>query len=136
MRSSEGGGESKNLRATRPCPVPLPFHRARNLRRSQTDAESKLWSQLRAHRLRSFKFRRQFPIREFIVDFCCRERRIVIELDGGQHGEPEGAASDARRTLALEAWGYRVIRFWNNEVLQNIDGVAEAIYEALGEESP
>jgi Protein of unknown function (DUF559) len=60
-------------------------------------------------------------------------RRLVIELDGGQHGEPKGVAADSRRTRALEAWGYRVIRFWDNDVLQNMDGVVQAILEALGE---
>jgi very-short-patch-repair endonuclease len=113
--------------------VALPFHRARKLRRNQTDAKTKLWHQLRASRLGSFKFRRQFPIGEFIVDFCCKERRLVIELDGGQHGEPKGVAADSRPTRALEAWGYRVIRFWDNDVLQNMDGVVQAILEALGE---
>ncbi len=115
--------------------IPLTFPRARGLRRRQTDAEAKLWQHLRAERLGSFKFRRQFPIGNFIADFCCKEGRLVIELDGGQHGEPDGMARDARRTLALEAWGYRVIRFWDNEVLQNLDGVLQRILEALGAES-
>jgi len=116
--------------------VPLSFHRARNLRRRQTDAEARLWQQLRARRLEPYKFRRQFPIGSFIADFSCKERRLVIELDGGQHAEPEEIAKDRRRTLALEAWGYRVIRFWDNEVLQNMEGVVEAILETLRETSP
>jgi very-short-patch-repair endonuclease len=95
-----------------------------------------LWQHLRARRLEPLKFRRQFPIGNFIVDFCSKERRLIIELDGGQHGEPEAIAKDNRRTLALEAWGYRVIRFWDNKVLQNLDGVVEAILEALRGTSP
>ena len=111
--------------------VPLSFHRARNLRSRQTDAEARLWQQLRAKRMEPYKFRRQFPIGNFIADFCCKERRLVIELDGGQHAEPEQTARDNRRTLAMEAWGYRVVRFWDNEVLQNMEGVVETILEAL-----
>ncbi len=113
--------------------VPLPHHRARDLRRNQTDAEFKLWQLLRAQRLGSYKFRRQFPIGDFIVDFCCKQHCLVIELDGSQHGEPEATARDKRRTLTLEAKGYRVIRFWNNDVLQNKEGVVDVILEALHE---
>ncbi|MGO9056350.1 MAG: endonuclease domain-containing protein [Candidatus Binataceae bacterium] len=115
--------------------VPLSFHRARQLRREETDAERKLWAHLRTKRFEPIKFRRQLPIGDFIVDFCCKDRKLVIELDGGQHNEPAGIAKDMRRTEWLEKRGYRVMRFWNNEVLTNIDGVVEMILQALGRKS-
>jgi len=102
---------------------------ARNLRRLQTDAERKLWLLLRDRRLAGFKFRRQHPIGPFIADFCCTEVRIIVELDGGQHAISR--AGDAARSRYLEGQGYRVLRFWNNEVSGNISGVLERIAEAL-----
>lgn len=102
---------------------------ARQLRRSFTDAESKLWTQLRARQLRAVKFRRQQSLGPYIVDFCSLDPKLVIEVDGGQHAEE--VKRDAVRTTALERMGYRVIRFWNNDVLQNIDGVCERIAEAI-----
>jgi very-short-patch-repair endonuclease len=119
-----------------PRAIPLAFHRARALRRQETDAERKLWQRLRGNELAGLKFRRQFPIGDFIVDFCCRERKLVIELDGGQHAEPAAIAKDSWRTGLLQGRGYRVIRFWDNEVPTNIDGVLQVIFEALGEASP
>ena len=116
--------------------VSLPFHRARQLRREETDAERKLWEKLRSTRLEGLKFRRQVPIGDFIADFFCREHKLIIELDGGQHAEPANIARDKRRTALLESRSYRVIRFWNNDVLTNIDGVVEAILEAIGVTSP
>ena len=98
--------------------------RARGLRRDQTEAESVLWNALRGRRLGEAKFVRQHPIGQFIADFACRSSRLAIELDGGQHSENP---ADAARTKVIEAHGYRVIRFWNNEVLQNLDGVLAAI---------
>jgi very-short-patch-repair endonuclease len=98
---------------------------ARRLRRDQTDAERKLWFRLRDRRLDGLKFRRQVPIDRYVVDFCCESARLIVELDGGQHAER--SAEDAARTAALEARGYLVLRFWNNEVLQNMDGVLEVI---------
>src|SRR4051812_28636500 len=91
---------------------------ARRLRRDQTDAERKLWFRLRDRRLSGLKFRRQMPIGRFVVNFCCEAARLIIEVDGGQHGER--LEQDADRTRVLEAMGYLVLRFWNNEVLQNI----------------
>ncbi len=93
-----------------------------------TDAERRLWSHLRASQLDGFKFTRQLPIGDFVVDFACRSARIAIELDGGQHAN---SATDNNRTAIIEAHGYRVIRFWNNDVLQNTDGVLTAIQEEL-----
>jgi very-short-patch-repair endonuclease len=107
---------------------------ARRLRGMQTDAERKLWTRLRSRQFVASKFRRQHPIGPFIVDFCCIERGLVIELDGGQHAtqiEP-----DAQRTLFLRRHGFQVLRFWDNEVLKNIDGVLEQICEGLKEPSP
>jgi len=102
---------------------------ARNLRRSQTDAERKLWLLLRDRRLAGFKFRRQHPIGPFIVDFCCTEVKVIVELDGGHHALTHDG--DAARGRYLTGQGYRVLRFWNNEVLGNTFGVLERIVEAL-----
>ncbi|MBX9829481.1 MAG: endonuclease domain-containing protein [Xanthobacteraceae bacterium] len=102
---------------------------ARRLRRGQTDVERKLWFRLRDRRLDGFKFRRQVTIGPYIADFCCESAHLIVELDGGQHAER--GADDAKRTAALEARGYLVLRFWNNDVLQNIDGVLETIVTTL-----
>ena len=101
--------------------------RSRTLRKNATDAERKLWSVLRARQLNGFKFRKQVEIDGYIVDFLCSERRLIVEVDGGQHS-PE---RDARRTAYLESQGFRLIRFWNNDVLQNLDGVWTMIEKAL-----
>ena len=107
----------------------LQKSRARKLRKKLTDVENKLWSQLRGRQLSGVKFRRQHPIGPFIVDFCCVERGLVVELDGSQHAERN--AADERRTRLIERSGYRVLRFWDNEVLINLYGVLERISEAL-----
>ncbi|HEY4345338.1 MAG TPA: endonuclease domain-containing protein [Parvibaculum sp.] len=104
---------------------------ARNLRVNQTDAEKRLWSHLRNRAFFGFKFRRQAPIGPFIVDFLCEERKLIVELDGGQHGEQ--AEADARRSGYLQAQGYRVNRFWNNDTLANTEGVLTLILAALRE---
>ena len=106
-----------------------PHQAAQRLRREQTDAERLLWSRIRAGQLNGLKFRRQFPIGHFIVDFCCRQRRLVVELDGGQHDLQR--ERDRRREMLLSERSYRVLRFWNDEVLKNIDGVLQRILEAL-----
>src|SRR2546429_5169351 len=98
-----------------------PVATARRLRRDQTDAERKLWFRLRDRRLCGLKFRRQAPINQHIVDFCCAEARLIIEIDGGQHAIR--TAEDLNRTKILEAMGYLVVRFWNRDVIQNIEGV-------------
>jgi very-short-patch-repair endonuclease len=102
---------------------------ARHLRRRQTDAEWKLWQILRAGRLRGWKFRRQQPIGRYIVDFVCFEKRLVIELDGGQHQDRAG--EDRERDDWLAAKGFEVLRFWNNDVMQNLEGVVERINQEL-----
>lgn len=103
-------------------------HLARNLRNKPTEAEHRLWQHLRASHFDNAKFTRQHPIGNFIADFACRSLRLAIELDGGQHGD---SPTDANRTRIIEAHGYRVIRFWNNEVLGNIDGVLQVIAEEI-----
>ncbi|HET7316622.1 MAG TPA: DUF559 domain-containing protein [Sphingomicrobium sp.] len=100
---------------------------ARKLRRNSTDAENRLWYYLRDRRFEGAKFVRQFQIGPHIADFACRELHIAIEVDGGQH-TPE---ADAPRTAVIETFGYRVIRFWNNDVLQNTEGVLEVIRHEL-----
>lgn len=101
---------------------------ARKLRGDPTKAEKTLWTRLRAGQLDGFKFVRQFPIGTHVADFACRGARLVIELDGGQHATSD---SDAARTALIEAHGYRVIRFWNHDVLANIDGVLESLRAEL-----
>jgi len=106
-----------------------PRNFARGLRCRQTDAERRLWARLRDRRLLGVKFARQVPIGPYIVDFCCREQRLIVELDGGQHATR--ADYDAGRTALLEGLGYRVLRFWDNEALRNTDGVLQRIAQAL-----
>ena len=105
---------------------PISPH-ARPLRKTMTDAERAMWLQLRDRRLGGFKFRRQWTIGSHVVDFCCIERRLIVEIDGGQHS----AERDAARTHELKKAGYRVIRFWNNEVRENLDGVLALLLSAL-----
>ncbi|WP_341987628.1 endonuclease domain-containing protein [Azorhizobium sp. AG788] len=105
---------------------------ARALRKSQTDAERRLWLALRDHRLCGLGFRRQHAIGPYVADFACLERRMVLEVDGGQHFEPAGAARDADRTAALAALGFTVLRFSNLDVLENLPGVLETIAAAAG----
>jgi very-short-patch-repair endonuclease len=107
---------------------------ARKLRRQQTDAERALWFRLRDRRLNGLKFRRQVPIKSYIVDFCCKSARLIVELDGGQHAERH--AEDANHTADLEAFGFLVLRFWNNDVLRNMDAVVETILAAATHEPP
>jgi very-short-patch-repair endonuclease len=100
-----------------------------------TDAETKIWQRLRAHRFQGLSFRRQLPVGPYIVDFVCLEARLIIEIDGGQHASDE-AAYDAKRDAWLRGEGFRILRFWNNEVLRNLRGVLERIVEAVREPLP
>jgi len=102
--------------------------KARTLRRKFTDAELKLWKHLRGRQIGGEKFRRQQPLGRYVVDFVCLEKKLIVEVDGGQHAAPE---YDKERTLWLESEGFRVIRFWNNEVLKDQEGVLDAIYKEL-----
>lgn len=108
--------------------------RSRHLRRTQTDAEGKLWAQLRSRQVQGAKFRRQHAIGPYIVDFCCPERQLVVEVDGGQHALHGHA--DGVRTEFLAQQGYRVLRYWNNEVITNMEGVLERISEVLENPHP
>ncbi|MES9846224.1 MAG: endonuclease domain-containing protein [Candidatus Sedimenticola sp. 6PFRAG5] len=105
-------------------------NRARELRRNQTDAEQLLWRSLKSRQLNGYKFRRQFPVHPYIVDFACLSENLIVELDGGQHTEQ--LDYDEKRTAFLESKGYRVIRFWNNEVLNQLPDVVEEIARQLG----
>ena len=106
---------------------------ARKLRRNMTGAERRLWFYLRRRQLGGFRFRRQFPVGPYVTDFACLEGNLVIELDGSQHLE---SASDAVRTNWLERNGFRVLRFWNDEVLIHTDQVLAVVHEALSSVGP
>ncbi len=108
--------------------------RARYLRRNGSDAETLLWRHLRNRQIDGCKFRRQEPRSRFIADFVCIERKLIVEVDGGQHGVRTDA--DVRRSALLAREGFRVVRFWNNDVLTNIEGVVFRIHEALQESHP
>ena len=105
------------------------MHRAGELRQNQTEAEAKLWSRLRAHRMAGVQFRRQHAIGNYIVDFCSPRRKLIIELDGSQHLDQ--AEYDLERTQYLEVKGYRVLRFWNNDVMNEIDAVLNVIWTEI-----
>ena len=106
---------------------------ARRLRQDMTDAEQKLWQALRAHRFRGVGFRRQAPLGPYIADFVCHALKLVIEVDGGQHS---GSARDARRDEWMAREGYEVLRFWNNEVLGNLEGVLDRIGREIAAAPP
>jgi len=112
----------------------LNVDRARRLRVGQTDAEQKFWYHLRNRQLQGWKFRRQHEIDRYIADFACPDAGLIVELDGSQHDKQR--AYDEARTRKLETMGYRVLRFWDNEVLTNIKGVPEVILEALASPAP
>lgn len=113
---------------------PMSIARARELRRHATDAESRLWTRLRRKQIDGHRFRRQVPLGPYIADFVCLEARLIVEVDGGQHSDR--AENDAKRTAWLEANDFRVLRFWNNDVLQNTDGTVETIRTALRDRAP
>jgi very-short-patch-repair endonuclease len=103
--------------------------KARQLRKNPTDAERRMWQELKRRQISGVKFRRQQPLGDFIVDFVSFERRLIIEVDGGQHVEQ--AAYDEKRTRWLEAQGYRVLRFWDNDVLSDIEAVMHVVFDAV-----
>ena len=109
---------------------------ARSLRRNITDAERKLWYAIRKRQLDGAKFRRQAPVGDYVVDFICVERRLIIELDGGQHNEPSKRSADEQRTRWLNCQGYHVLRFWNFQVLEEFDDVLECIWQAIRDRAP
>ena len=107
----------------------------RRLRKNATDAEQKLWSILRSRRMAGLKFFRQYSVGSYVLDFYCPEQRLAIEVDGGQHADVYGQQHDAHRHSYLRELNIRVIRFWNNDVLQNIEGVGKNIREEAGKHS-
>ena len=111
--------------------IPKIFGRAKQLHREMTEPEAKLWTHLRAHRMGDVHFRNQHAIGNYIVDFCAPRKKLIIELDGGHHLEQE--EYDKERTDFLESKGYRVLRFWNNVVMKDIDSVLRVIFDALNE---
>lgn len=128
-RVASGEAASRVRGKKRPRAVTPAAARARELRQSPTRAEAKLWRLLRARQFEHAKFRRQVPIGPCYADFLSYELRMVIEVDGGQHAE---SGHDKRRDAWFDANGYRVLRFWNNDVLSNVEGVAEVIGLAIG----
>jgi very-short-patch-repair endonuclease len=111
---------------------PLPtgtLQNARKLRREMTDAERELWQHFRAGRFDGVKFRRQHPVPPYIADFCCVSARLIVELDGPQHSEEV----DAARTRYLKSQGWRILRFWDNDVLLQTEAVLDAIWNAIGD---
>lgn len=104
---------------------------ARSLRQRQTDAEALLWRLLRNRRLGGFKFRRQYPVEQYILDFYCPAKRLAIELDGGGHAQPAQAEYDAKRTVYLQGQGIHVLRYWGTDVLRQIEAVLEEIWTHL-----
>ena len=134
---TEGGADLENYGREHdmphaPVPPKLRVH-ARRMRKDLTEAELKLWNALRGHRLMGLSFRRQMPISGYIVDFACPTHKLIVELDGSQHADDGAAAYDARRTDALTARGWTVLRFWNDEVLKDIDNVCLHILTVIGE---
>jgi len=114
----------------------LPNESARALRKQLTPQEVKLWIKLREIKTLGFHFRKQAPIGRYIVDFASFGARIVIEVDGGQHGMQKGIRSDLGRDAFLRSQGFRVLRFWNSDVDQNLSGVMERIFDTLNTPTP
>ena len=112
--------------------TPKIFKRAKELRRDMTPAELKLHTHLRAHRMGGVHFRPQHAIGNYIVDFCAPRRKLIIELDGSQHLEQE--EYDEERTVYLKSKGYRILRFWNNDVMNHIESVLTVIWDTLKED--
>jgi len=104
---------------------------ARELRKNATPQEHKVWTILRNHQFHGLEFKRQYPIGNYIVDFICRPKKLIIEIDGSQHNTPEGIKYDEQRTKYLEEHGYTILRFWNSDVDNNIEGIYTAIENFL-----
>ena len=104
---------------------------AKNLRKNSTIQERRIWNILKNRQFHNLKFKRQQPIGNYIVDFACQEKRLIIEIDGSQHNFPNNLEYDQKRTQYLEKLGYTVIRFWNNEVFENIEGIVMALEKYL-----
>ncbi|QND52501.1 endonuclease domain-containing protein [Phyllobacterium sp. 628] len=110
------------------APIPRKMRsNAKSMRKALTDAELKLWNAVRAHRLMGLSFKRQMPIAGYIVDFACPARRVIVELDGSQHGDDDRLIYDQKRTERLASDGWTVLRFWNDDVVRDIEGVCQHI---------
>ena len=107
--------------------MPTQKENARYLRKNMTPQERKLWGVIRNRQFYGYRFLRQYVIDIYIVDFICREKKLIIEIDGGQHNEPKNLEYDKQRSLYLESKGYRIIRFWNNEIDNNLTGVYQQL---------
>ncbi|RWO27945.1 endonuclease domain-containing protein [Mesorhizobium sp.] len=105
---------------------------ARKMRSAMTEPELKLWNEIRAHRLMGLAFRRQMPIAHYIVDFACPAKKLIVQLDGSQHARSEPSASDLARSAKLEALGWTILRFWNDDVIRDIDNVCQHIVNEAG----
>ncbi len=107
--------------------MPTQKENARYLRKNMTSQERKVWDVIRNRQFYGYRFLRQYVIGVYIVDFICREKKLIIEIDGGQHNEPKNLEYDKQRSLYLESKGYRIIRFWNNEIDNNLTGVYQQL---------
>jgi len=134
---AEGGVAQSERPDMSHTPVP-PQRRAnaRRMRKAMTDAELKLWNELRAHRLMGLSFRRQMPIAGYIVDFSCPTHRLIVEIDGSQHGHIANASYDHNRTQRLQSDGWTVLRFWNDDILRDIDNACSHIIRTIGKDLP
>ncbi|MCW0000358.1 DUF559 domain-containing protein [Pararhizobium sp. YC-54] len=112
---------------------PVLRKNARTMRKSMTDAELKLWNEIRAHRLMGLGFRRQLPIGGFIADFACPEHKIIVEVDGSGHGHDDQQYHDKHRDDVLSSLGWTILRFWNDDVLKDIDNVCQHIVRIIGD---
>lgn len=112
----------------RHAPPPINRQRAREMRLDSTKAENMLWQEIRDRRLEGFKFRRQMPLQNYILDFVCFDAKLIIEVDGGQHAE---SRSDTIRDAFFRSQGFRILRFWNDDVTKNLDGVMLTIRDEL-----
>jgi very-short-patch-repair endonuclease len=116
--------------------TPANRSNARKMRKALTDAELKLWNELRAHRLMGLGFRRQMPVAGYIVDFACPSKKLIVEVDGSQHAAEPVASRDDDRTAKLESLGWTVLRFWNDDILRDIDNVCQHIVIMAGLAGP
>jgi very-short-patch-repair endonuclease len=131
-----GGGHPRDPAnpAMKKHPLDGAHEQARFLRRNMTEAEKRVWQILRSRQMGEYRFRRQVPFGRYIADFVCHEARLIVEVDGGQHNTT--SPQEAERTSVLEGEGYRVLRLWNNEVLENPEGVYQAVAARLGGITP
>ena len=113
--------------------TPMSVNRARKLRKNDTEAERRLWEAIRNRRLAGFKFVRQLPVGPYVADFACRERKLILEVDGATHGTEIELRFDERRSAFLQAEGFRVMRCWNDDVFTNLEGVLDGILLRLTE---